>query len=151
VASPWVRPGHVSSQVLDHTSVLAFVRRVFGLQPINAREEKAAPLEDAFDFSHSERGFVSYTDRRRLPTTVTPQDWYASLLARPVPVGATPEVPAARPLCPTNPPDVAAGAVAAVGAGALTLAVGRTLGVRQAGLGTSGSGEPGAGTSGGGV
>ena len=151
VASPWAKPGHVSSQVLDHTSVLAFVRRVFGLQPINAREARAAPMEDAFDFSHSEPGFVSYTDRRRLPTTLTAQDWYASLLARPVPAGAAPQVPAARPLCPSNQPDLAAGAVAAAGAGAVAALGGGALALRQAGLGTSGSGAPGAGTSGGGV
>ncbi|HEX6351085.1 MAG TPA: alkaline phosphatase family protein [Candidatus Dormibacteraeota bacterium] len=147
VVSPWARAGHVSAQVLDHTSVLAFIRSVFGLRPINDREAAATPISDAFDFGHAERSFVSYRDRRRLSSDEVPVDWYADLLAMPVPAGAAPEVPAARPPCPPAPPDLTAGAVAAAAAGGLTLAAARY----RAGLGTSGSGVPGAGTSGGGV
>ena len=149
VASPWARPGHISSQVLDHTSVLAFIRTVFRLRPVNDREAGAAPISDAFDFGHAETGFVSYTDRRRLASDEQPQDWYARLLALPVPPGARSEVPKPRPLCPPTPPDLTAGAVAAAAAGGLTLAAARY----RAGLGTSGSGVPGVptGTSGGGV
>ena len=150
IASPWARPGHVSSHLYDHTSVLAFVRRVFGLRPINAREAAAVPLEDAFDFGHAEPGFVSYSDRRRLPAASTPQDWYARLLAMPVPAGATPQVPKARTLCPPPAPDLVAGGLAAAGAGAAVLLAGGRR-ARQAGRGTSGSGEPGSGTSGGGT
>src|SRR5581483_9031209 len=58
--SPWARPGHVFSGAADHTSVLAFVSAVFGLRPVNDRAAKASPLDGAFDFSHSEPGFVSY-------------------------------------------------------------------------------------------
>jgi len=125
VASPWAKPGHVSAQVLDHVSVLAFVRGVFRLRPINDREQPSPALSDAFDFSHAERGFVSYRDRRRLASDETPVGWYARLLAMPVPAGAAPEVPKARALCPPNPPDLTAGAVGAAAAAGLTLAAAR--------------------------
>lgn len=124
VASPYARPGHVSSAVVDHVSVLALIRTVFGLRPLNSRDEKAIPLEDAFDFTHAEKGFVSYTDRRRLALDETPQGWYAAMLARPVPVGESPSVPKARPLCPPafNP---VAGVGAALAAGTVAVVAGR--------------------------
>jgi phospholipase C len=148
VVSPWVRPGHVSSTVYDHTSVLAFVRRLFGVRPVNDRDAGARPLEDMFDFGHAETGFVSYPADRRLNPELTPRDWYGRLLALPVPAGEPGEVPAARPLCPARL-DVTAAAVAAAAAGGVTL-VGSAA-ARQAGLGTSGSGDPGRGTAGGGT
>ncbi len=152
VISPWVKAGHVSSQVYDHTSVMAFVRRVFGLRPVNEREAKARPLEEMFDFGHPELAFVSYPPGHRLNPSLTPRDWYARLLSLPIPAGSRPAVPRARPVCPPslNP---AAGAVAAVAAGGLTLAAGAAARSRpdQLGFGTSGSGAPGSGTSGGGT
>ena len=115
VASPFAKPGHVSSKAFDHTSVLAFVRSVFGLRALNSREAAANPLEDAFDFGHSEAGFVSYTGRRRLANDLLPTGWEAGLLSRPVPEGESPSIPRPRVLCPPHL-DLAGGAAAAAGA-----------------------------------
>jgi phospholipase C len=125
VASPYARPGHVSRAVYDHTSVLALVRTVFGLKPLNSREAKASPLDDVFDFGHAEKGFVSYPDRR-LAVAETPQGWYAEMLARSIPMGETPSVPRARALCPSNP-NLVAGAAAAAAGGAVATAAGLRL------------------------
>ena len=146
VASPWAKPGHVSSAVADHTSLISFVTRVFGLRPVNDRAARATPLEDVFDFSHSEPGFVSYPAGHRLNPALTPRDWYARLLAMPIPEGTAPVVPKARALCPPAPfaPDVAGGVAAGVAAGALTLGAG----ARQAGLRTSSGGGAAAGSAG---
>ncbi len=123
VISPWVKPGHISRQVYDHTSVIAFVRSVFGLRPLNAREASAQALDDVFDFGHAEPGFVSYPRGHGLNRGLTPQDWYARLLSLPIPQGAEPAVPAARNLCPPSP-NPTAGAIAAVAAGGVTLVAG---------------------------
>ncbi|HEX6548092.1 MAG TPA: alkaline phosphatase family protein [Candidatus Dormibacteraeota bacterium] len=143
VASPWARPGHVTTNVYDHTSVLALIRRIFGLRAINAREEAAPPLEGAFDFSHAEPGFTSYFPRPL--GAIEAGTWFASLLALPVPAGETVRPPAARPLC-APAFDLTAGVAAGVGAAAVAAAAGLQL-VR----GTSGSGVLGSATSGGGT
>ena len=44
VVSPWVAQGQVSHTVYDHTSVLATVERLFGLQPLTERDRHAADL-----------------------------------------------------------------------------------------------------------
>jgi phospholipase C len=149
VVSPWAKPGHVFSSVADHTSVMSFVSRVFGLRPVNDRASKAGPLDDVFDFSHAEPGFVSYPAGHRLNPSLVPQDWYARLLSLPIPEGAAPVVPKARALRTTASltPDVAAGVVAGIAAGALTLGVG----ARQAGLRASDDAAAANATSGGGT
>jgi phospholipase C len=118
VVSPFARPGHVSHAVHDHTSVLSLLRGLFGLRPINGRDEAASPMEDCFDFSHAERAFVSYRPGRRLRADPPPPGWYRDLLSLPVPEGSDPEVPAPRQLCPAAI-DPRVGAAAAVGAAAL--------------------------------
>jgi phospholipase C len=135
VASPYARPGHISRTVYDHASVLALVRTVFGLEPLNSREATASPLEDVFDFGHAEKGFVSYSDHRRLPVNEIPQEWYAAMLARPIPAGETPSVPRARPLCPSSP-NLVAGAAAAGAAGVVATAAGLRLRIGAAGTAT---------------
>jgi phospholipase C len=51
VVSPWGRPNYVSHTVADHTSVLAFVERLWGLKPMTARDAAAHDLSDMFDLS----------------------------------------------------------------------------------------------------
>ena len=125
VVSPWARPGRVSSAVYDHTSVLAFVSRVFGLRPVNARAASSKPLEDAFDFSTRELSFVSYRGAAIAPPGTV--SWVKDLLARPVPEGESPSVPRARALCPPAA-DLGGGALAGTVAAAATgLAAARFL------------------------
>jgi len=51
VVSPWSRPGYVSHQVFDHTSILRFVETRFNLPALTARDANATPIIDLFDFS----------------------------------------------------------------------------------------------------
>lgn len=49
VASPYSKPGHVSSVVYDHTSVLATIEERWCLAPLTKRDAAAAPLWDFLD------------------------------------------------------------------------------------------------------
>jgi phospholipase C len=49
VAGPYVKAGHVSSVVRDHTSVLAHMGRMFGLEPLTARVAAAEDLSELLD------------------------------------------------------------------------------------------------------
>lgn len=51
VASPYSRPGHVSSVVYDHTSVLATIEHKWNLPALTRRDAAAAPLWDFVDLS----------------------------------------------------------------------------------------------------
>jgi phospholipase C len=51
VASPFSRPGHVSSVVYDHTSVLATIELKWNLPALTRRDAAAAPLTDFIDLS----------------------------------------------------------------------------------------------------
>ncbi|MCC6647217.1 MAG: hypothetical protein IT374_16795 [Polyangiaceae bacterium] len=51
VVSPWTKPGYVSHQVTDHTSVTRFIQNRFDLPALTARDANAWPLLDMFDFS----------------------------------------------------------------------------------------------------
>jgi phospholipase C len=46
VVSPWSRPGHVTSVVHDHTSILAMVERKWNLPAMTRRDAAAADLSD---------------------------------------------------------------------------------------------------------
>ena len=48
--SPWARPGHVSHQVADHTSVLRFIQLLHDLPALGARDANASAMLDLFDF-----------------------------------------------------------------------------------------------------
>ena len=55
VISPWSRGGWVNSQVFDHTSVIQFLERRFGVQEPNItawRRAICGDLSSAFDFRH---------------------------------------------------------------------------------------------------
>jgi phospholipase C len=51
LVSPWLAAGHVESRRLQHTSVLATVRKMWGLrpEPLTAREAQAATFDDLFE------------------------------------------------------------------------------------------------------
>ncbi len=49
VASPYSKPGHVSSLVYDHTSILATIEQRWQLRPLTARDAAATPLWDLLD------------------------------------------------------------------------------------------------------
>jgi phospholipase C len=49
VVGPYVKEGHVSSVVYDHTSVLKHIERLFSLPPLTERSSAANDLSDCFD------------------------------------------------------------------------------------------------------
>jgi phospholipase C len=49
VAGPYVKQGHVSSVVRDHTSVIAHINRMFDLEPLTARDAAANDLSELID------------------------------------------------------------------------------------------------------
>jgi phospholipase C len=56
VLSPWSRGGRIHSEVSDHTSVIRFMERRFGVQEPNIspwRRAVCSDLTSAFDFAHS--------------------------------------------------------------------------------------------------
>jgi phospholipase C len=68
VVSPWSRGGYVSSQVFDHTSVLQFIEKRFGVQEPNIspwRRAVCGDLTTALDFTASDPTFPT------LPNTST--------------------------------------------------------------------------------
>jgi phospholipase C len=44
--------GSVDDTVYEFSSVLAFIERLFGLEPMTERDAQASPLAGAFDFEH---------------------------------------------------------------------------------------------------
>ena len=50
VVSPFARPHFVSHDVFDHTSILRFVEKRFGLPALTRRDAAADPMFDLFDF-----------------------------------------------------------------------------------------------------
>ncbi|KPC64008.1 phosphocholine-specific phospholipase C [Streptomyces chattanoogensis] len=66
VVSPWSTGGYVCSEVLDHTSILQFMEKRFGVKESNIspwRRAVAGDLTSAFDFSGKD------TDPAKLPDT----------------------------------------------------------------------------------
>jgi phospholipase C len=49
VVSPWARPGFVSHETYDHTSILRFIESRFHLPALGARDANANPLSAIFD------------------------------------------------------------------------------------------------------
>jgi phospholipase C len=70
IVSPWTRGGWVNSQVFDHTSVLRFLERRFGVAEPNIgpwRRAVCGDLTSAFDFDISEAERRDTSWLRRLP------------------------------------------------------------------------------------
>lgn len=58
IVSPWTRGGYVCSELFDHTSVIRFIERRFGVQEPNIgawRRSVCGDLTSAFDFDRPER------------------------------------------------------------------------------------------------
>ena len=55
IISPFARRHYVDHTTYDTTSVLAFIEKRFGLQPLTHRDATASPLMAAFDFSSFSR------------------------------------------------------------------------------------------------
>ena len=51
IVSPYARPGHVCSQVLDHASVLRLVEEKWNLPPLTRRDAAAATPLSALDLA----------------------------------------------------------------------------------------------------
>jgi len=51
VVSPYARPGYVSDQVTDHSSVVRLLEARYLLPALTGRDANAWPLLDLFDFS----------------------------------------------------------------------------------------------------
>ncbi len=49
LVSPWVKPGTVFHTPVDHTSVIALLTQLYGLEPLTVRDTAADPLFDIFD------------------------------------------------------------------------------------------------------
>lgn len=63
IVSPYARPGHVSSTVYDHTSVLKLIERKWNLPPLTRRDAAAADPLDALDLD----GPPAFATPPRLP------------------------------------------------------------------------------------
>lgn len=48
--SPWARRGHVTSEVLEFSSVLAMIERIWDIPPLTERDARAGDMLDLFDF-----------------------------------------------------------------------------------------------------
>jgi phospholipase C len=53
VISPFARRHYVDHTTYDTTSILAFIEKRFGLQPLTSRDAAASPLMGAFDFDNA--------------------------------------------------------------------------------------------------
>ena len=55
IVSPYAKEGHIDHNTADFTSQLAFIERNWRIAPLTARDARAYPLGDAFDFSKGPR------------------------------------------------------------------------------------------------
>jgi phospholipase C len=86
VISPWSRGGHVSSEVLDHTSVIRFLEQRFGVMEPNISPWRRAVCGDflnAFDF----------TNPNKSPLPKFPNISNDAILAAMLPERTTPPIP----------------------------------------------------------
>ena len=49
VVGPWVKPGYVSHEQYDHTSIIAFLSMLFEVEGLTRRDKAASPLLDCFN------------------------------------------------------------------------------------------------------
>src|SRR5262249_36629332 len=62
VISPYARPGFVSHETYDHTSILRLIEAKYGLPALTSRDANATPLTALFDFDR-----VSFATAPQLP------------------------------------------------------------------------------------
>jgi len=53
IISPWAKPGYISHNVLEFSSVLKFIETRFGLSQLTQRDAISSDMLDSFDFSQS--------------------------------------------------------------------------------------------------
>lgn len=73
VISPWSKGGYVCSEVFDHTSVIRFIEKRFGVSEPNIspwRREVCGDLTSAFDFSRTDERHVSLPSTANYVATV---------------------------------------------------------------------------------
>ena len=66
LVGPYVKPGHVSSVVYDHTSILAFLERKWNLQAMTYRDANANDLLDFLDLDAVKRGQPTFPELPKL-------------------------------------------------------------------------------------
>jgi phospholipase C len=71
LVGPYVKPGHVSSVVYDHTSILAFLERKWNLPSMTYRDANANDLLDFLDLDALKRGVPTFPE---LPTLAAAGD-----------------------------------------------------------------------------
>ncbi|MGW1273667.1 phosphocholine-specific phospholipase C [Streptomyces sp. NPDC002491] len=130
VVSPWSKGGYVCSETLDHTSVIRFVERRFGVHEPNIspwRRTVCGDLTAAFDFSRKDarRVVLPATGGYAPPDRIRHPDYVPTPPARPVLPKQEPGTRPTRPLkyaaCVDGSSDPAAGTLTlrfASGAGA---------------------------------
>ncbi|MFF5546469.1 phosphocholine-specific phospholipase C [Streptomyces olivaceoviridis] len=131
VVSPWSKGGYVCSETLDHTSIIRFIERRFGVQEPNIspwRRAVCGDLTSAFDFSRKD------TARVVLPSTAGYQpkdhDRHPDYVPKPPANGTLPrQEPGSRPTRPLKyAPVVDGSADTAAGKFTLTFASGAHAG-----------------------
>ena len=80
LVSPYARRGFVGSETSEFSSILAFIERNWGLEPLTKRDASASDLMYAFDFESPPREPVLIGTERNVPEPELPD-------ARPVYVG----------------------------------------------------------------
>ncbi|MEV6007044.1 phosphocholine-specific phospholipase C [Streptomyces sp. NPDC051976] len=76
IISPWTRGGYVCSQVFDHTSVLRFCEKVFGVAEPNIsawRKAVSGDLLSAFDFTSADTAWPAFPDTSTYVSTAATQ------------------------------------------------------------------------------
>ena len=67
LVSPYARRGFVGSETSEFSSVLAFIERNWGLEPLTRRDAETSDLMYAFDFDRPPRDPVLLDTRRNVP------------------------------------------------------------------------------------
>ena len=98
VVSPWSRGGWVCSETFDHTSLIRFIERRFGVEEPNLtpwRRAVCGDLTSAFDFAHAQDRFPSLPSTAAYKPTGQSKPTYTPT---PPPVGSVPtQEPGVRP------------------------------------------------------
>jgi phospholipase C len=55
IISPYAKKGLIDHTLADHTSILKFIEKLYGLPTLTTRDAQANDLLEAFDFSQSPR------------------------------------------------------------------------------------------------
>ncbi|MFJ2830418.1 phosphocholine-specific phospholipase C [Streptomyces sp. NPDC087263] len=131
VVSPWSKGGYVCSETLDHTSIIRFMERRFGVHEPNIspwRRAISGDLSSAFDFAHKNASPVTLpdTDGYEPPDNDHHPDYVPTPPANPVLPKQEPGSRPARPL--KYEPAVDGSADAAAGTYTLTFGSGAEAG-----------------------